>query len=107
MNKVLICADKYLNQKICLIKLVLLCIGMADTAASGHGAGSSTSTDKSGLPQENNTGTGIDLGSIYTQCSTSRSAASTISVTEIKNGSGTAVTTTPALIGSLNWEGDS
>jgi hypothetical protein len=82
------------------------CIGMADQAASGRGAGSSIGTDNSGLPQENNTGSGIDLGSIYTQCSTSRSAASTISVTEIKNGSGTAATITPALIGSLNWEGD-
>jgi hypothetical protein len=89
----------------------LFCTGMAssvdpaaNTPAVGGGSGSSTGHDNSGLPQE--LSTGIDLGSIYTQCSTSRSAASTISVTEIKDGSGTASSITPALIGSLNWEGD-
>jgi hypothetical protein len=57
-------------------------------------------------PQEMTANPGIDLGSIYTQCSLSRSAANTVSVTEIKDGvvSTTAATATP--IGSLNWEGD-
>jgi hypothetical protein len=49
---------------------------------------------------------GLDLGSVYKQCSIARSAASTMSVTEISNGlCVTAPASTPK-IGTLDWIGD-
>jgi hypothetical protein len=75
------------------------------------GSGRNTSRDQlpdpgTGQPQDMINNTGIDLGSIYTQCSLSRSAANTVSVTEIKEGTVTNTATTCQPIGSLNWEGD-
>jgi hypothetical protein len=55
---------------------------------------------------KNTTAQGLDLGSVYKQCSIARSAASTMSVTEISNGlCVTAPASTPK-IGTLDWTGD-
>jgi hypothetical protein len=79
-----------------------ICLIGMDTGTSSGGNSQQPLDLGPGEPQDMTTKSGIDLGSIYTQCSLSRSAASTVSVTEIKDGivSTTAATATP--IGSLN-----
>jgi hypothetical protein len=78
--------------------------GMAETGGDGSGDGAHGLN--AAPPQEHENNMGLDLGSIYRQCSISRSAANTMSVTEVKNGTSTTSVTATPHIGSLNWEGD-
>jgi hypothetical protein len=67
-------------------------------------ASSAAGNSPADLEKENNVS--LNLGNIYRQCSLSRIAANTMSVTEIKSGNcvTSAVSTPP--IGSLDWPGD-
>jgi hypothetical protein len=71
------------------------------------GSESGSGLDTSGLQsQAMDTVTGLDLGNIYKQCSLSRSAATTIALTEIKDGNCVTSSQNNTAIGSLDWEGD-
>jgi hypothetical protein len=81
-----------------------------DTPSGGdndrHLAAPPVTASISATSQDTTAPQGLDLGSVYKQCSVARSAASTMSVTEISNGlCVTAPANTPK-IGTLDWAGD-
>jgi hypothetical protein len=88
-----------------LVFYVMTYAGMAESGESGSGNGSAS--DNNSTPQEIENNMGLDLGATYKQCSISRSAANTMSVTEIRSGNSTTSVHATPHIGSLNWEGDS
>jgi hypothetical protein len=70
---------------------------------AGGNTSSSTATQP---PKEIENTIGLNLGSTYKQCSTSRAAANTMTVTEIKDGVCQTAATGAPKIGSLDWPGD-
>jgi hypothetical protein len=86
----------------------------AGTAASGERGETAAPAPPDPTPQhttaqaaENKTGKKhLDLGATYRQCSSARSAGSTMTVTKISNGNCTFTSATSPAIGSLDWPGD-
>jgi hypothetical protein len=75
----------------------------ADMAAVTEAAEVSSGTAASPSSTDNNASI---LGSVFKQCSTARLAASTLSVTEITNGTFTTISAAAPQVGRLDWEED-
>jgi hypothetical protein len=83
--------------------------GSGDNADTGGAAGpglTGTGNNTGTKQPHKETTSGLNLGNSYKQCSISRSAASTMTVTEIKNGVCVTSATGAPKIGGLDWPDD-
>jgi hypothetical protein len=62
-----------------------------------------STTPAADIPADNSSSI---LGNVFKQCSTARLAASSLIVTEIKNGASATIAATAPQIGRLDWEED-